>query len=189
MLTWAGLAQVTPAAPAPAAAAAADPDSADRKIAAQDILSIVIVGEVNLPPDYPVSGSGSIQFPYLGMVSVKGLTPRELGKELERQLSVDYFVAPEVLVNVKQYRQEYVRVIGQVNRPGPIPLPAEQKMDILDAIAIAGGTTRLAKDQVEFTRDGKKETYTMEKLKRVSDPAKRIYLQPGDLIEVREGMF
>lgn len=163
--------------------------SADRKIGPQDILNIVIVGETGLPFEYRVSAEGRIQFPFLDVVEVKGLTPRELDLELERQLSLEYFVNPEVLVSVKEYRQEYIRIIGQVNRPGQIPFRAEQRMDILDAIAAAGGTTRLARKDLEFTRDGQRQTFSIEKLKRETDPTKKIWLQPGDLIDVREAIW
>lgn len=164
-------------------------DAGDRPIAAQDVLSIVIVGESGLPTDYRVSASGTIQFPFLDVVEVKGLTPRELSQKLESELSKDYFVKPQVLVTVKEYRQDYVRVMGAVNRPGTVPLNAEQKMDILDAIAFANGVTRSASDKVEFTRNGRTQTFKIEALKRETDPQKKIYLQPGDTIMVRESVF
>ncbi len=170
------------AAPAPAA-------GGDRPIAPQDLLNIVIVGEAGLPGDYRVSASGDIQFPFLGMVRAAGLTPRELSRHLEAELSRDYFVKPEVLVSVKEYRVDYVIVIGQVNRPGNLPLSPEQRMDILDAIARAGGLTRLAKNEVEFIRDGKREKLSLDRLKKESDPAKKIWLRPGDILEVKESVF
>lgn len=165
------------------------PDGTDRPVAAQDVLSIVIVGETGLPTDFRVSASGTIQFPFLDVVEVKGLTPRELSQKLESELSKDYFVKPQVLVTVKEYRQDYVRVMGAVNRPGPVPLNAEQRMDILDAIAFANGVTRSASDKVEFTRNGRTQTFKIETLKRETDPQKKIYLQPGDTIMVRESVF
>lgn len=161
----------------------------DRPIASQDLLSIVIVGETGLPSEYRVSASGEIQFPFIGVVQVNGLTPRELARKLEQELSKDYFVRPEVLVTVKEYRQEFVIIIGQVNRPGSLPLSPEQRMDILDAIARAGGLTRLAKNEVEFTREGKRWTFKLDQLKKESDPAKKIWLRPGDILEVKEAVF
>lgn len=164
-------------------------DSEDRPIAPQDLLGIVIVGEAGLPTDYRVSASGEIQFPFIGIVKVSGLTPREAARKLEQELSKDYFVKPEVLVTVKEYRLDYVIVIGQVNRPGNLPLSPEQRMDILDAIARAGGLTRLAKNEVEFIRDGKREKFSLDRLKKESDPAKKIWLRPGDILEVKEAVF
>lgn len=174
---------------APAQTTAPASDAEDRPIAPQDLLGIVIVGEAGLPTDYRVSASGEIQFPFIGIVKVNGLTPREAARKLELELSKDYFVKPEVLVTVKEYRLDYVIVIGQVNRPGNLPLSPEQRMDILDAIARAGGLTRLAKNEVEFIRDGKREKISLDRLKKESDPAKKIWLRPGDILEVKEAMF
>ena len=173
---------------APEPAAEPLPDLSDRKIATQDLLQIVIVGE-SLPTEYRVSASGTINFPFLEVVEVKGLTPRELDLKLEGLLSKDYFVRPEVLVDIKEYRQDFVRMIGQVNRPGPLTLKPEQQMDLLDALSFAGGTTRLAKNEVEFIRDGQRQVFSIEKLKRETDPAKKIWLKPGDIIEVKERIW
>lgn len=183
-----GLALVLAAA-ALAQSTAPPADAEDRPIAPQDLLGVVIVGESGLPTDYRVSASGEIQFPFIGIVKVSGLTPREAARKLEQELSRDYFVKPEVLVTVKEYRMDYVIVIGQVNRPGSLPLSPEQRMDILDAIARAGGLTRLAKNEVEFTRDGKREKFSLDRLKKESDPAKKIWLKPGDILEVKEAVF
>jgi polysaccharide export outer membrane protein len=174
---------------APAQTTAPPADAEDRPIAPQDLLGIVIVGEAGLPTDYRVSASGEIQFPFIGIVKVSGLTPREAARKLEQELSKDYFVKPEVLVTVKEYRLDYVIVIGQVNRPGNLPLSPEQRMDILDAIARAGGLTRLAKNEVEFIREGKREKISLDRLKKESDPAKKIWLRPGDILEVKEAVF
>jgi polysaccharide biosynthesis/export protein VpsN len=164
---------------------AADPD---RKIASQDLLQIVIVGEV-LPTEYRVSASGTINFPFLEIVEVQGLTPREVDLKLTELLCKDYFVKPEVLVDIREYRQDYVRMIGEVNKPGPMTLRPEQRMDILDALSFAGGTTRMAKNEVEFIRDGQRQVFSIEKLKRETDPAKKIWLRPGDIIEVKERIW
>lgn len=163
-------------------------DTSDRKIAPQDLLQIVIVGE-SLPSEYRVSASGTINFPFLEIVEVKGLTPREVDNKLTELLSKEYFVRPEVLVDIKEYRQDFVRMIGQVNRPGPLTLKPEQQMDLLDALSFAGGTTRLAKNELEFIRDGQRQTFSIEKLKRETDPSKKIWLRPGDIIEVKERVW
>lgn len=184
LLPWASQAQ----APDTAVAREVIADTSDRKISPQDLLNIVIVGEA-LPAEYRVSASGTINFPFLEVVEVKGLTPRELDLKLTELLSKDYFVKPEVLVDIKAYREDYVRMIGEVNRPGPITLKPEQRMDILDALSFAGGVTRLGKNEVEFTREGQRQTFSVEKLKRETDPAKKVWLKPGDIIEVKERIW
>lgn len=175
-----------PTLPSPASALRYD---AERKIAPTDLLLISIVGERDLQVEFRVSASGAIQFPFLEIVEVAGLTPMEVKSKLETELSKDYFVAPEVIVTVRDYRPDFVRVIGQVVRAGPVAITGEQKMDIIDVIAMAGGTTRSAKNSVEYTHKGVTRTLKLEDLKKETDPAKKVYAQPGDIIEVKEGIL
>lgn len=173
----------------------AEPESAgtgdtDRKIDAQDILNIYIVGEKDLPFEYRVTSTGTIQFPFLETVDVKGKTPSQVAAELRESLGKDYFVDPQVIVAVKQYRKQYVRVIGFVFKPGMIDLPSEQKFDIVDAIAAAGGLNNLGdKDKITLTRKGKSEKHSLTKLKAITDPAKKIWLEADDIIEVGQSVF
>jgi len=161
----------------------------ERRIASNDILSITIVGERDLQTEFRVSSGGSIQFPFLEEVNVAGLTPAELRAQLRDLLQKDYFVDPQVIVTVKDYRSEFVRVVGQVRQPGPIRHTGEQKMDVYDIITMAGGVTPRARNSVEFTRDGVTRTLKLEELKKETDPAKKIWVQPGDIIEVKESVL
>lgn len=167
------------------------PDSnPDRKIDAQDVLTIYIVGEKDLPLEYPVTSTGTIQFPFVDTVDVKGKTPSQVAADLKEALGKDYFVDPQVFVIVKQYRKQYVRVMGQVYKPGLIDLPSEQKFDILDAVAAAGGLNNLAnKDNITLTRKGKTQKLSLSKLKEIVDPAKKVWLEPDDIIEVGQSFF
>src|SRR6266566_7844384 len=117
----------------------------DHKIAPLDIINIDVVGEKDLSKEnLRVSSSGTITFPFLGSIEVKGRTPAEVEDLLKDKLGKDYLVDPQVIVTVKEYRTRTVSVIGQVNKPGVIPLPAEQKVEILEAIAQAGDLTKAA---------------------------------------------
>jgi len=165
-------------------------EQSDRKIAPDDILAIVIVGEKDLPVEFGVSASGTIDFPYVGTVEVKDKTPTEVAAKLKEALKKDYYVDPEVSVSVKQYRKQYVRVIGEVVRGGLVELPGEQRFDLVDALAAAGGLTNLAnKNKISMTRKGKTETYSLTQLKKIKDPAKRVWVEPDDLIEVPQKLF
>lgn len=161
----------------------------ERRIAANDLLYITIVGERDLQTEFRVSSLGSIQFPFLDEVPVAGLTPSELRSRLRELLMKDYFVDPQVIVTVKDYRTEYVRVIGNVNRPGPVQITGEQRLDIFDVIAMAGGTNARARNAVEYTHNGVTRTLKLEDLKREVDPTKKIWVQPGDIIDVKESVL
>ena len=163
----------------------------DHKIAPLDIINIDVVGEKDLSKDnLRVSSSGTITFPFLGSVEVKGKTPAEVENLLKEQLGKDYLVNPQVIVTVKEYRSRTVSVIGQVNKPGNIALPAEQKMGILEAIAQAGDLAKSAnKNRIEVSRKGKTQKFTLDDLKKDTSPDKKFWLEPGDVIYVHESFF
>src|SRR6266536_64024 len=133
-----------------------DAAEGDHKIAPLDIIMIDVVGEKELSKELRVSSSGTITFPFLGSIEVKGKTPAEVENLLKEKLGKDYLVDPQVIITVKEYRSRTVSVIGQVNKPGVIALPAEQKMGILEAIAQAGDLAKTAnKNRIEVSRNGK----------------------------------
>ena len=177
------------------AAEAAEPPvetvEVDRKIAALDMIIVDVVGEKDLTnKEFRVSSSGTITYPYLGILEVKGKTPAEVETMIRDQLGKDYIVDPQVIVTVKEYRTRTVSVIGQVNKPGVIALPAEQKIDILEAIAQAGDLTKVAnKNRIEVSRKGKTQKFTLDELKKQTDPEKKFWLEPGDVIFVHESFF
>src|SRR6266516_8026401 len=153
----------------------------DHKIAPLDIITIDVVGEKDLSKELRVSTSGTITFPFLGSIEVKGKTPAEVESLLKEKLGKDYLVNPQVIITVKEYRSRTVSVIGQVNKPGVIALPAEQKLGILEAIAQAGDLTNVAnKNRIEVSRNGRTHKFTLDELKKQTDPEKKLWLEPGD---------
>src|SRR4051812_18822059 len=66
--------------------------SSDYKIGASDVLIIDLVGEKDLPHEFPVSGNGTITYPFLDQVSVAGKTSAEIRDILTAMLDKDYFV-------------------------------------------------------------------------------------------------
>ncbi len=162
----------------------------DHKIAPLDIIMVDVVGEKDLSKELRVSSSGTITFPFLGSLEVKGKTPAEVENLLKEKLGKDYLVDPQVIITVKEYRSRTVLVIGQVNKPGLIALPAEQKMGILEAIGQAGDLTKSAnKNRIEVSRKGKTQKFTLDDLKKDTSPGKKLWLEPGDVIYVHESFF
>jgi len=162
----------------------------DHKIAPLDIITIDVVGEKDLSKELRVSTSGTITFPFLGSIEVKGKTPAEVESLLKEKLGKDYLVDPQVIITVKEYRSRTVSVIGQVNKPGVIALPAEQKLSILEAIAQAGDLAKSAnKNRIEVSRKGKTQKFTLDDLKKDTNPEKKFWLEPGDVIYVHESFF
>src|SRR2546425_6704446 len=71
-------------------AAAAEEVEVDRKIAPLDIIIVDVVGEKDLSKELRVSSSGTVTFPYLGSLEVKGKTPTEVETLLKDLLGKDY---------------------------------------------------------------------------------------------------
>ena len=168
----------------------------DRKIEALDMLTVNVFGEVefsgtnNSGLELRVSSTGEVTLYLLGSVEVAGKTPAEAEKHIRDLLKKDYIRDPHVLVLVKTYRVSNVTVMGQVGSPGLIDLPAERRLDILSGIAQAGGFTKLARtSRIDLTRAGVTTTYDLDKLKKETNPAKKIWLSPDDLIYVHESAF
>jgi len=162
----------------------------DRKISALDILIIEVFGEKELSVERRVQAGGTISFPLLGSVEVAGRTPSQVEGLLKEKLGADYLVDPEVTVMVKEYRSRTVSVMGKVMRGGAIELPAEYKIDILEAISRAGDFQPLAnKNKIQLNRGGKITMYRFDDLIKIKDDNKKIWVEPGDVIYVHESFF
>jgi polysaccharide biosynthesis/export protein VpsN len=152
----------------------------DYKIAPHDIIIIDIFGEKDLSREFRVSATGTINYFFLGEVSVAGKTTTEVRDELTKLLDADYLVEPQVAVDVKEYRVREVFVNGQVNKPGAILLPGDQELTI-----VAGMTPRAHEGKIKFTRPGMRErVFSWEDLKK-----NNLTLQPGDIIEVGDKLL
>src|SRR5688572_6171724 len=130
----------------------------DYKIAPNDTIIVDVFGEKDLSKEFRVSATGTINYYFLGEVSVGGKTPSEVREQLTAALNADYLVEPQVTVEVKNYREREVFVNGQVNKPGSILLTGEQELTIVGAISRAGGfTPRANENKIRFTRPGSRE--------------------------------
>ncbi len=143
--------------PLPAAAAM------DYVLQPSDLLNVQIFQEENLRRDVRVSQEHSITLPLIGKVDLKGKSLRQAEDLIRELYDRDYLVNPQVNVVVTEYAKRTVNVIGSVNQPGAVLFPQEQGLTLLDAVARAGGFSRLAnRAQVKLTRtnaDGKTDTY------------------------------
>lgn len=164
-----------------------DAPSSDYKVAAEDVITVGVVGEKDLTQDCKVTSSGTITFAWLNNFEVAGKTPSQIEQDLRAALDKDYLVNPTVIVALKEYRVREVNVFGEVNKPGAVAIPNERPMTIVEAIGKAQGlTARGNQNRIEYTpkRTGKKVQLRLDDLKSVTDPAKTIYVESGDLIEV-----
>jgi protein involved in polysaccharide export with SLBB domain len=109
-----------------------------------------IAGAPVFQQGFRVSASGVVTIPMVGVVPASGLTPAGLEAEIARMLvAAGVLRAPQVSVQVAEYRSRVVAVVGAVERPGPYPV-TKPGATVADLIWAAGGPTRDAGRVVEF---------------------------------------
>ncbi len=113
------------------------------RIGSQDILSVRVFQEPELSfEETQVDSSGLINFPLIGQVQAAGLTPLQLGNEIERRLGARYIRSPQVVVGVVTSVGQRVVVEGSVMEPGVYEVAGSSSL--LKSIARAKGPTRTA---------------------------------------------
>lgn len=196
--TGAGNGAATPGAadstPAPAPGGDTPPSSSAlkdvRKLMPNDILSVRVVGELDLTVERRVANDGTITYPFLDSIKVDGKTPSEVEAIIREGLAKDYLVNPQVMVDVKDYVKQFFTVDGQVNRVGQYEYPVDRKLDVLEAISMAGGFSKLAqKGKIEVRRGNETFKFSEKQLKDSNDPSKKFFVQPNDKVIVDERVF
>jgi len=150
-----------------------------------DLIEIDVYGEPDLHTSTRISEEGSINFPLLGNLKVKGLSVQELEKLITELLAQDYLVNPQVSVFVREYAKVFVS--GLVRQPGAYDL--KEPLTLLSAISLAGGFLPEADTtQVKLIRnvDGKIYVERINIDKIMDNTIPDILLKPNDKIEVIE---
>ncbi len=150
------------------------------RLGAGDIISIAVYDEKELSLDkVKLSDAGSISYPMLGEIKVKGLTVSELQQKVTAGLKGSYLINPKVTVSVDQYRDVFVN--GQVNKPGNYPY--QPGLTVRQAVSIAGGfKDRANKDNVSIVHENQNNPAAIK-----GEPGTLI--APGDTITVEESFF
>lgn len=105
-------------------------------LAPGDEIEVRVFEDERMDGSFKIDMDGRFQFPYAGSVKADGLTTIDIREKLTQRLA-DFYVDPHVSVNLTSYEQQYINVLGYVNKPGRIPL--RRDMSLIDAIADAGG--------------------------------------------------
>ncbi|MBL1262358.1 polysaccharide biosynthesis/export family protein [Methylomicrobium sp. RS1] len=149
------------------------------ELGAGDKIMITVFREPDLTLEAKLTDAGTIIFPFLGEMNVKGLTVGRLKDKITQSLSGRYLKDPRVTVSVLEYREFFVN--GEVNRPGAFPyLPG---LTVQKAISIAGG----------FTERASQSSVLLEREKDVARQGIEVELDapiaPGDVVIVEESFF
>lgn len=167
--------------------------SDDYRISPADVLEISVFQEADLKSILRVSTEGTIVFPLIGVVQVGDKTPQEAAQIIEERLGHGYLLDPQVSVIVQEFSKRSFTVLGEVQKPGSYDIPDQQDVNVLQAIGIAGGYTRIANpSKVILMRreDGKQETFELNAARMANGHTESVMtVQPGDVITVSQSLF
>jgi polysaccharide export outer membrane protein len=121
------------------------PQPVKYSVGPQDVLTISVWNQPNLSGKFTVEADGTFSFPLIGRIKVAGLTLPAVESELRRKLDPRFLKNPQISVAVDEYRSQRIFVVGQVRTPGIYPLSGD--MTLIEALARAGSTTELARNE------------------------------------------
>ncbi len=160
---------------------------ADYSIGTDDVLQIRVYGYDDLTTSVRVSENGRIVFPMVGEVDVAGETELGVARKIAQLLTKGGFVPnASVSVNVMEYRNQQISVLGQVKSPGVYIL--KSKNTLIDVIAMAGGINEFGDDRVVITRqvNGKtvKQEVDLHAILESHTQSPEVFIERGDVIYV-----
>jgi polysaccharide export outer membrane protein len=115
---------------------------AQYRLGSDDLIEVFVWKEPELTTTVAVRPDGRISLPLAGELVASGKTASELQQEITVRLS-QYVVQPVVNVMVKQVNSLKISVLGEVRKPDVYRI--KSRVTVLDAIAMAGGFTDLAR--------------------------------------------
>jgi polysaccharide export outer membrane protein len=143
-----------------------------------DHVQVTVFEEPDLSISAVLDDTGSISYPLLGELEVRGLTPRELASKITEGLRGRFLINPQVNVVIQEYRPFFVR--GEVSSPGGYPF--KPGLTVEKAVSLAGGfTSRASKTKFYIISDDSSE------VRKSATLTSRI--RPGDVINIEQSFF
>ena len=153
-----------------------------------DVLRVFVWNEEELTSELLVAPDGSISFPMVGVLQVRGQSVGQIADHVADGLSEYMRDRPVVTVSLLAAEGNTVFVHGAVARPGVYI--AKGPTSIVQALAMAGGLGPFADESdirvVRRTVDGKQDVFRFNygQFKRGKALASNIELQTGDVVVV-----
>lgn len=167
-----------------------------------DLVEIKVYKEDDLSAKTRVDQDGTIALHLIGSVPVSGRTIAEARETIRGLYEKDYLVSANITLTLLESSRTNkaeakpklkFTARGEVKKPGVIEFPENEKLDLVNAIALAGDFTTLANQKkvtVRRTEGNTQKVYELDVQAMIRDvKAKPFEIKPGDLIEVRQTVF
>ncbi len=164
-------------------------------LSANDQIAVEVFGEDDLRTNGRLNAEGNFSVPLLGSIHLGGMTLTQAAAKLTDLYGRDYLVNPRVNVMLVGYAHRRFTMLGQVNRPGSYELPegAQEGIDILEAVAVAGGYTRIAApERISVRRrrpTGGDEVIRVDAKRLARTSGQNFTVRAGDTVTVGESLF
>lgn len=162
-------------------------DFPDLRLTSGVLLNVAIYDEPELTTQARVDDNGNIVLPLIGAIEVKGKTVSQAQAAVQNKYrAAEILRNPQVTLNVLQYPNSDVMVVGEVQTPGRYPMLAPHSL--LDVIGMAGGETNLAGDtiQVQGSSTNGDPVQTYQYVRGEDEGAlQKAIINPGDTVRVK----
>lgn len=133
--------------------------------------------------DIVVSAKGAIFMPYVGNISVIGLTPDLAREQMQTALEI-IIPSAQVQVNLTEGRNNSVDLVSGVKNPGSYPMP-DRNFTVLGLLSAGGGVLQdMNNPQIRLMRGGAIYGTSVDKL--FDSPQLDTLLRGGDRVFVEE---
>ena len=157
----------------------------DYRLGAEDVIEVFVWKESELSTTVVIRPDGKISLPLANELEASGKTAAELQQEISERLR-RYITEPIVNVMVKQINSLKISVLGEVRKPDVYRI--KNQLTVLDAIAMAGGFTDLARPNrvvvLRNTASGPQRIKINVKQTVADAAGQPFYLQPQDTVYV-----
>lgn len=158
---------------------------ADYRMGPEDVIDVFVWKEPDLSTSVVIRPDGKISLPLASELEASGKTANELQVEITERLR-RYIKEPIVNVMVKQINSLKISVLGEVRKPDVYRI--KNRVTVLDAIAMAGGFTDLARPNrvvvLRNTPSGQQRIKINVKQTVADESGALFYLLPQDTVYV-----
>ena len=154
-----------------------------------DVVEVRVYREAELSGLYRIDENGGFVFPLIGFVNAKMKSTVEISTEIVGRLQKGYIRTPHVTVILKESNSKKIFILGKVKKPGSYTY--EDRMSIVQAVAVAGGLSSIASQDLILirTETGKEKRYIIPFKEISQGRSKNILLKPSDILFVPESIF
>lgn len=161
--------------------------STDAPLGPHDVIDLKVFQDPSLNTRAVIGDDGKVNVPLLGKIEVAGLTATQVEVRVKALLEARYITKADVTVQVVEYGNRPISVIGAVTRPGRINVTGN--ITLIQAITQAGGLAQGYGKTLYVLRTGangltEQIAIDIEDLMVNGNPDLNLPLAPNDVVNI-----